>query len=159
MILIVPIFWLGNGWSEALCWNYRRGARPRFQESHRVPKQWRRRKRQSEAHTVGNHRFRWWGKPSNRQRHTRVLNCDTSYRSVLSKWEFFIKMRAAYLLSPSFITQGRMGASKAALILIRHYSIRVLIVLFWRTKKLAIKGRLRFYSRLSIGKNSINQTQ
>jgi len=30
-------------------------------------------------------------------------------------------MRAAYLLSPSFITQGRMGASKAALILIGHY--------------------------------------
>ena len=27
-------------------------------------------------------------------------------------------MRAAYLLSPSFITRGRMGASKAALILI-----------------------------------------
>ena len=27
-------------------------------------------------------------------------------------------MRAAYFLSPSFITQGRMGASKAALILI-----------------------------------------
>ena len=29
-------------------------------------------------------------------------------------------MRAAYLLSPSFITLGRMGASKAALILIKN---------------------------------------
>ena len=29
-------------------------------------------------------------------------------------------MRAAYLLSPSFITQGRMGASKAALILMKN---------------------------------------
>ena len=36
--------------------------------------------------------------------------------------EFFIKMRAAYLLSPSFKTRGRMGASKAALILIGHCS-------------------------------------
>ena len=42
------------------------------------------------------------------------------YRSVLSKWEFFIKMRAAFLLYPSFITQGRMGASKAALILMKN---------------------------------------
>ena len=42
------------------------------------------------------------------------------YRSVLSKWEFFIKMRAALLLSPSFITQGRMGARKAALILMKQ---------------------------------------
>ena len=32
-------------------------------------------------------------------------------------------MRAAYLVSPSFITPGRMEASKAALILIRHHSI------------------------------------
>ena len=40
--------------------------------------------------------------------------------SVLSKWEFFIKMRAAFLLSPSFITIGRMGASKAALILLKN---------------------------------------
>ena len=47
------------------------------------------------------------------------LLLDT-YRSVLSKWEFFIKLRAAYLLSPSFITQGRMGASKAALILMKN---------------------------------------
>ena len=52
----------------------------------------------------------------------------TMYRSVLSNWEFFIKMRAACLLSPSFITQGRIGARKAALILIKtliligHYS-------------------------------------
>ena len=29
-------------------------------------------------------------------------------------------MRAAYLLSPSFITRGRMGASKAALILMKN---------------------------------------
>ena len=29
-------------------------------------------------------------------------------------------MRAAYLLSPSFITQGRMGASRAALILMEN---------------------------------------
>ena len=42
------------------------------------------------------------------------------YRSVLSKWEFFIKMRAAFLLSLSSITQGRMGASKAALILMKN---------------------------------------
>ena len=34
---------------------------------------------------------------------------NLAYRSVLSKWEFFIKMRASYLLSPSFITRGRMG--------------------------------------------------
>ena len=33
---------------------------------------------------------------------------------------FFIKMRAAYLLSPSFIIRGRMGASKAALILMKN---------------------------------------
>ena len=45
---------------------------------------------------------------------------EDNYRSVLSKWEYFIKMRAAYLLSPSFITQGRMGASKAALILMKN---------------------------------------
>ena len=32
---------------------------------------------------------------------------------------FFIKMKAAYLLSPSFISRGRMGASKAALILMK----------------------------------------
>ena len=51
-----------------------------------------------------------------------------AYRSVLSKWEFFIKMRAAYLLSPSFITRGRMGASKAALILIGHYNSIELII-------------------------------
>ena len=31
-------------------------------------------------------------------------------------------MRAAYLLSPSFITRRRIGASKATLILIGHYS-------------------------------------
>ena len=43
-----------------------------------------------------------------------------TYRSVLSKWEFFIKMRAACLLSPSFITQGRMGAREAALILMKN---------------------------------------
>ena len=42
------------------------------------------------------------------------------YRSFLSKWEFFTKIRAAYLLSPSFITRGRMGASKAALILMKN---------------------------------------
>ena len=42
------------------------------------------------------------------------------YRSVVSKWEFFIKMRAAFLLYPSFITQGRMGASKVALILMKN---------------------------------------
>ena len=42
------------------------------------------------------------------------------YRSDLTKWEYFIKMRAAYLLSPSFITRGRMGASKAALILMKN---------------------------------------
>ena len=29
-------------------------------------------------------------------------------------------MRAAYLLSPSIITRGRMGASKAALILMKN---------------------------------------
>ena len=34
--------------------------------------------------------------------------------------ESFIKMRAAYLLSPSFITQGRIGTSKAALILMKN---------------------------------------
>ena len=42
------------------------------------------------------------------------------YRSVLSKWEIFIKMRAAFLLSSSSITQGRMGESKAALILMKN---------------------------------------
>ena len=31
------------------------------------------------------------------------------YRSVLSKWEFLIQMRAAYLLSPSFKPRGRWG--------------------------------------------------
>ena len=41
------------------------------------------------------------------------------YRSVLSKLEFFIKMKTAYLLSPSFITRGRVGACKAALILMK----------------------------------------
>ena len=46
--------------------------------------------------------------------------CSFSYPSVLSKLEFFIKMRAACLLSPSFITQGRMGARKAALILMKN---------------------------------------
>ena len=51
-----------------------------------------------------------------------VFQFHNSYRSVLSKWEFFIKIRAAYLLSPSFITRGRIGSSKAALILIGHYS-------------------------------------
>ena len=33
------------------------------------------------------------------------LKQTIAYRSVLSKWEFFIKMRAAFLLSPSCITQ------------------------------------------------------
>ena len=42
------------------------------------------------------------------------------YRSFLSKWEFFIKMRAAFLLSPSSITRGKMGASTAALILMKN---------------------------------------
>ena len=32
-------------------------------------------------------------------------------------------MRAAYLLSPSFITRGRMGASKAALILMKNFHL------------------------------------
>ena len=45
---------------------------------------------------------------------------DNSYPDVLSKWEFFIKIRAAFLLSPSFITQGWIGARKAALILMKH---------------------------------------
>ena len=45
---------------------------------------------------------------------------NDTYRSVLSKWEFFIKMRAAFLLSPSSITWGRMGASKAALISMKN---------------------------------------
>ena len=44
----------------------------------------------------------------------------TSYTVVSYQNEFFIKMRAAYLLSPSSITQGRMGASKAALILMKN---------------------------------------
>ena len=33
---------------------------------------------------------------------------------------FLIKMRAAFLLSPSFITQGRIGARKALPILLKH---------------------------------------
>ena len=54
------------------------------------------------------------------------------YRSVLSKWQFFIKMRATYLLSSSFITRGRMGASKAALILIKksHFDRTLQLVVF-----------------------------
>ena len=43
------------------------------------------------------------------------------FRSERSKREFFIKLRAAFLLSPSFIAQGRMGARKAALILMNHF--------------------------------------
>ena len=42
------------------------------------------------------------------------------YCGALSNWEFFIKMRAAFLLSPSCITQGRMVVRKAALILMKH---------------------------------------
>ena len=42
-------------------------------------------------------------------------------RSVPTKWEFFMKMRAAFLLSPSFITWGRKGARKSALILMKHF--------------------------------------
>ena len=43
--------------------------------------------------------------------------CD---RSVLSNWEFFHQNESCLLaLSPSFITQGRMGARKAALILMK----------------------------------------
>ena len=38
------------------------------------------------------------------------------YCGVLSKGEFFIKMRASFLLSLSSINHGRMGARKAALI-------------------------------------------
>ena len=47
-------------------------------------------------------------------------NTVVNYRSVLSKWEFFIKMSAACLLSSSFITWGRMRARKAALILMKN---------------------------------------
>ena len=39
------------------------------------------------------------------------------YCSVFSNWECFIKMRAAFFLSPSFINRGRNGATLAALIL------------------------------------------
>ena len=42
------------------------------------------------------------------------------HRCVLSKWEFFINMRAAFLFSPSFRTLGRMGARKAAHILMKN---------------------------------------
>ena len=51
---------------------------------------------------------------------TLLLSRHAMYRSVLSKWEFFIKTRAVYLLSPYFITRARMGASKAALILMKN---------------------------------------
>ena len=45
-----------------------------------------------------------------------LLATEVSYHNE----SFFIKMRAAFLLSPSFITQGRMGARKVALILMKH---------------------------------------
>ena len=65
-----------------------------------------------------------WSRPRIRTFHSILeKKCSQSldkYRIVPSKWEFFIKMRATFLLSPSFITNGRMGASKAALILMKN---------------------------------------
>ena len=79
------------------------------------------------------------------------------YRSVPIKMRDFIKMRAAHLLSPSFITRGRMGASKAALILkgktlilIGHYSSSFSIMT-------AGHKILEFYGLLSIFENVKSQ--
>ena len=77
-----------------------------------------------------------------------------TYRSVLSKWEFFIKMRAAYLLSPSFITRGRMGASKAALILMKNSHFDRTLQYFTANNLSILKWQLTSFDML-IGAASI----
>ena len=46
-----------------------------------------------------------------------LVNRGTTPRYFL---QCFIRMRASFLLSPSFITQGRMGVRKIALILMKN---------------------------------------
>ena len=90
---------------------------------------------------------RSWTKASLDHAAARVVKKPlTLYCSVLSKWEFFIKMRAAFLLSPSSITRGRMGASKAALILMKNSH-------FDRTLQYSCVPKLHFEPKL-LEKNS-----
>ena len=70
---------------------------------------------------------------------------DCIYRSVISKWEFFNKMRAAYFLSPSFVTWGRMGASRAALILMKnsHFDRTLQYLCLWTFVRKRKQGKTK----------------
>ena len=63
------------------------------------------------------------------------------YRSVLSKWEIFIKMRAAFL-ALSFLHNSREdgGKKRAALILMKisHFDRTPLYSIFWKEKGVSI---------------------
>ena len=68
-------------------------------------------------------------------------------------------MRAAYLLSPSFITRGRMGAIKAALILVKnsHFdrTLQYLKMAFFIASDFSLKsGIIRHFGRQVAGQHS-----